>query len=127
MILRPPRSTRTDTLFPDTTLVRARGVHRPSGRPAPPAPDRGRRRGGAPPAPTVARRPRARGSTAAVLVVPHLEAEDVAAGARTPHPPKPGQLEHGDDAHEAVGGRVGGGRVKKEGGRGGEEWVRERR
>src|SRR3546814_14041337 len=27
MILRPPRSTRTDTLFPYTTVVRWRGVH----------------------------------------------------------------------------------------------------
>src|SRR3546814_20188710 len=26
MILRPPRSTRTDTLFPDTTLVRSGGI-----------------------------------------------------------------------------------------------------
>src|SRR3546814_3368833 len=43
MIRRPPRSTRTDTLFPYTTLVRSRGVQR---RRAPHAP---RRRGpGAP-------------------------------------------------------------------------------
>src|SRR3546814_5352005 len=29
MIRRPPRSTRTDTLFPYTTLFRSRGSHRP--------------------------------------------------------------------------------------------------
>src|SRR3546814_6646368 len=28
MIRRPPRSTRTDTLFPDTTLFRSHAVHR---------------------------------------------------------------------------------------------------
>src|SRR3546814_2007761 len=33
MILRPPRSTRTDTLFPYTTLFRSAGaLHRPGGR-----------------------------------------------------------------------------------------------
>src|SRR3546814_10913499 len=30
MIRRPPRSTRTDTLFPDTTLFRSRQSHRTS-------------------------------------------------------------------------------------------------
>src|SRR3546814_13254222 len=30
MIRRPPRSTRTDTLFPDTTLVRSEGSTSPS-------------------------------------------------------------------------------------------------
>src|SRR3546814_5181385 len=29
MMRRPPRSTRTDTLFPYTTLFRSRGAHRP--------------------------------------------------------------------------------------------------
>src|SRR3546814_11367762 len=32
MIRRPPRSTRTDTLFPDTTLFRAGGTTRTAGR-----------------------------------------------------------------------------------------------
>src|SRR3546814_9969904 len=32
MIRRPPRSTRTDTLFPYTTLFRSDGVRRPRGR-----------------------------------------------------------------------------------------------
>src|SRR3546814_13692165 len=36
MIRRPPRSTRTDTLFPYTTLFRSRAVHR-TARPAPAA------------------------------------------------------------------------------------------
>src|SRR3546814_16094713 len=54
MILRPPRSTRTDTLFPYTTLFRSFGTHheRSQSRPAPLArhlptempPDHGRRR-----------------------------------------------------------------------------------
>src|SRR3546814_886634 len=34
MIRRPPRSTRTDTLFPYTTLFRSRVENRPSGSPA---------------------------------------------------------------------------------------------
>src|SRR3546814_13861678 len=50
MIRRPPRSTRTDTLFPDTTLFRsavaaadaAQRALRPPGRTAPPAPWRDR-------------------------------------------------------------------------------------
>src|SRR3546814_3962047 len=50
MIRRPPRSTRTDTLFPDTTLFRsavaaadaAQRAPRPPGRTAPPAPWRDR-------------------------------------------------------------------------------------
>src|SRR3546814_6822693 len=33
MIRRPPRSTRTDTLFPYTTLFRSQGVYRGHGRP----------------------------------------------------------------------------------------------
>src|SRR3546814_6606867 len=33
MIRRPPRSTRTDTLFPYTTLFRSGGAHRPSPQP----------------------------------------------------------------------------------------------
>src|SRR3546814_7626375 len=33
MIRRPPRSTRTDTLFPYTTLFRSGGAPRPRGRP----------------------------------------------------------------------------------------------
>src|SRR3546814_12204554 len=54
MIRRPPRSTRTDTLFPYTTLFRSRragasddvGRHRlPDSRPAPPASAPGRSRG----------------------------------------------------------------------------------
>src|SRR3546814_20405863 len=32
MIRRPPRSTRTDTLFPYTTLFRSEVIHRPKGR-----------------------------------------------------------------------------------------------
>src|SRR3546814_11857928 len=32
MILRPPRSTRTDTLFPYTTLFRSRACHPPDAR-----------------------------------------------------------------------------------------------
>src|SRR3546814_12661322 len=31
MIRRPPRSTRTDTLFPDTALFRSPGAHHPAG------------------------------------------------------------------------------------------------
>src|SRR3546814_19882942 len=35
MIRRPPRSTRTDTLFPYTTLFRSPGIHRPHATHAP--------------------------------------------------------------------------------------------
>src|SRR3546814_3497287 len=43
MIRRPPRSTRTDTLFPYTTLFRAAVGHRPQGRRTPlPSPFRAR-------------------------------------------------------------------------------------
>src|SRR3546814_17642610 len=49
MILRPPRSTRTDTLFPYTTLFRSWPLHRPS----PATPDRN----GASPATCAARPP----------------------------------------------------------------------
>src|SRR3546814_7274246 len=49
MIRRPPRSTRTDTLFPYTTLFRSSAGHRPEAdaighRPPPPAISRRRRR-----------------------------------------------------------------------------------
>src|SRR3546814_19164563 len=48
MIRRPPRSTRTDTLFPDTTLFRS--VRRPAGqRKSPPARGGGPRQQGAAP------------------------------------------------------------------------------
>src|SRR3546814_3518704 len=43
MIRRPPRSTRTDTLFPYTTLFRSQGVRWRDRQPqSPPAPDRKR-------------------------------------------------------------------------------------
>src|SRR3546814_7056339 len=48
MIRRPPRSTRTDTLFPYTTLFRSqprRDRPRPAARRSPRPPDRARRRG----------------------------------------------------------------------------------
>src|SRR3546814_16727020 len=41
MIRRPPRSTRTDTLFPYTTLFRSKSPHRQSARPSPNAPRAG--------------------------------------------------------------------------------------
>src|SRR3546814_8925606 len=40
MILRPPRSTRTDTLFPYTTLFRSSGLGADLARPADPSPHR---------------------------------------------------------------------------------------
>src|SRR3546814_16591046 len=47
MIRRPPRSTRTDTLFPYTTLFRSgRGRRRPDRLEQPPRPRATRRRGG---------------------------------------------------------------------------------
>src|SRR3546814_7286881 len=44
MIRQPPRSTRTDTLLPYTTLFRSRGECRRRGRSRPAAPDPARRR-----------------------------------------------------------------------------------
>src|SRR3546814_13374337 len=42
MIRRPPRSTRTDTLFPYTTLFRSAGIPIPSPNPQPQSPAAGR-------------------------------------------------------------------------------------
>src|SRR3546814_2778434 len=71
MLLRPPRSTRTDTLFPDTTLFRSPGCHAQ-------ILDRARgiffarRGGGAPrgPAPFAERARRGRVSACAGIAVP---------------------------------------------------------
>src|SRR3546814_14677683 len=77
MILRPPRSTRTDTLFPYTTLFRSRPDPRPAGAVLAhrSVPDRGRdHRGGGegrvhpvhpPPAVSVPERPRRQRAAAA--------------------------------------------------------------
>src|SRR3546814_17041815 len=48
MIRRPPRSTRTDTLFPYTTLFRSPAIRRLDGERADDEPARCRHRGGAP-------------------------------------------------------------------------------
>src|SRR3546814_16612203 len=97
MIRRPPRSTRTDTLFPYTTLFRSNGVlgfvgardssrrapcrhhhgrQRPLGEEAPPAARRRPSRGGGSGADDRARRrrPRRRGDDALCLFVGKLEA-----------------------------------------------------
>src|SRR3546814_1109521 len=46
MIRRPPRSTRTDTLFPYTTLFRSQAIHHPATPYIAPGGDQGGHRGG---------------------------------------------------------------------------------
>src|SRR3546814_11644105 len=96
MIRRPPRSTRTDTLLPYTTLFRSRGAgRRSSRRRARPAP---RNRPRDPPARSIARSaPGARPAAPADNHAPHAEpsappgwsARQVRGGRTAAHPPLP--------------------------------------